>query len=163
MNNLITAHEVRLINVEGKQLGVTDIQDALRQALEASLDLVEIAPQLVPPVCRIMDFGKYLFERRKRLKKKSKRIQIKELKMRPVIDIGDYLIKIKQAISFLNDGNKIKFIIRFRGRELSYQDQGKSVLQRVENDLKGHGVIEQEPKMEGKQLTMLIVPWKIKK
>jgi translation initiation factor IF-3 len=162
VNNQIVAREVRLINAERKQIGIVGIQEALQKALEANLDLVEIAPQLTPPVCRIMDFGKYLFEQHKRLKKKSKRVQVKELKMRPVTDVGDYLVKIKQATAFLHNGNKVKFVIRFRGREMSYQQQGIDILQRAENDLKDHGTIEQAPKMEGKQLIMLIVPGKSK-
>jgi translation initiation factor IF-3 len=162
INDQITAHELRLIDVDGSQVGVVNIEEALRRAREASLDLVEIAPQLTPPVCRIMDFGKYLFEQRKRLKKKSKKVHIKELKMRPVTDIGDYLVKIKQAKGFLVDGNKVKFFIRFRGRELSYQQQGYDILRRAEEDLGECGVAEQLPKMEGKQMTMIMVPGKNK-
>lgn len=134
----------------------------MKKAEEANLDLVEIAPKLTPPVCRIMDFGKYLFEQRKRLKKKSKRVQVKELKMRPVTDIGDYLVKIKQAIAFLQEGDKVKISIRFRGREMAYQNQGIEILQRAENDLKDYGTVEQARKMEGKQMVMLIVPGKNK-
>lgn len=160
VNSQINAREVRLVDVEGKQIGVVGVQDALQQAQEANLDLVEIAPQLTPPVCRIMDFGKYVFEQRKRLKKKSKRVQVKELKMRPVTDIGDYTVKIKKAIDFLQEGNKVKITIRFRGRELSYQQQGIDILRRAENDLKDYGTVEQSPKMEGKQMAMLVVPGK---
>lgn len=154
---------MRLIDAEGKQIGIVSIQEALQKAGEVNLDLVEIAPQLTPPVCRIMDFGKYLFEQRKRLKKKSKRVQVKELKMRPVTDIGDYLVKIRQAIVFLQEGNKVKLMVRFRGREFSYQQQGIDILRRAENDLKDYGTVEQASKMEGKQMVMLIVPGKIKK
>ncbi len=109
-----------------------------------------------------MDFGKYLFEQRKRLKKKSKRVQVKELKMRPVTDVGDYLVKVRQAIAFLQEGDKVKVTIRFRGRELAYQQQGLEILRRAESDLKDHGTIEQSPKMEGKQMVMLVVPGKNK-
>lgn len=153
---------MRLIDAEGKQVGILGIQEALQKAGDAGLDLVEIAPQLTPPVCRIMDFGKYLFEQRKRLKKKSKRVQVKELKMRPVTDIGDYLVKIRQAVAFLQEGDKVKISVRFRGRELAYQQQGVDILRRAENDLKDHGTVEQTPKMEGKQMVMLIVPGKAK-
>ena len=153
---------MRLVNAEGKQDGVMSIQEALQKAGEAGLDLVEIVPQLTPPVCRIMDFGKYLFEQRKRLKKKSKRIQVKELKMRPVTDIGDYLVKIRQAVAFLQEGDKVKITVRFRGRELSYQQQGRDILRRAETDLKEYGTVEQAPKMEGKQMAMLVVPGKSK-
>lgn len=153
---------MRLIDSEGKQVGILNIQEALQKAAEVSLDLVEIAPQLTPPVCRIMDFGKYIFEQRKRLKKKSKRVHIKELKMRPVTDIGDYLVKIRQAIAFLQEGDKVKLTVRFRGRELSYQQQGFDIMQRAENDLKDYGTVEQAPKMEGKQMVMLLIPGKAK-
>lgn len=162
VNHQINAREVRLIDAEGNQIGVVSIQEAMRSAQEAELDLVEIAPQLTPPVCRIMDYGKYLFEQSKRLKKKSKRVQVKELKMRPVTDVGDYMVKIKKAKAFLHDGDKVKFTIRFRGRELAYQQQGIDILQRVENDLKDHGVVEQAPRMEGKQMSMLLIPGKSK-
>jgi len=158
VNNQINAREVRLIDVEGEQVGIISSSEALQKAQEIGLDLVEIAPQLTPPVCRIMDFGKYLFEQRKRLKKKSKRVQVKELKMRPVTDVGDYLVKIKRAITFLQEGDKVKFSIRFRGREMSYKEQGIDILQRAENDLKEYGTVEQAPKMEGRQMVMLIVP-----
>lgn len=153
---------MRLVNTEGKQVGVISIQEALQKAQEANLDLVEIAPQLTPPVCRIMDFGKYLFEQRKRLKKKSKKVHVKELKMRPVTDIGDYLVKIKRAIVFLQNGDKVKITVRFRGREMSYQQQGIDILQRAEEDLKEYGTIEQAPKMEGRQMVMLVAPGKTK-
>jgi len=149
---------VRLIDEEGEQVGIIGSKEALQKAEDASLDLVEIAPQLTPPVCRIMDFGKYLFEQRKRLKKKSKRVHVKELKMRPVTDVGDYLVKIKRAIEFLQEGDKVKITIRFRGREMSYRQQGIDILQRAENDLKEHGVVEQAPKMEGRQMVMIIAP-----
>lgn len=115
---------MRLIDKDGGQVGIVSSQEALQKAQEANLDLVEIAPQSTPPVCRIMDFGKYLFEQRKRLKKKSKQIQVKEVKMRPVTDVGDYLVKVRKAVVFLQEGNKVKFTVRFRGRELSYQQQG---------------------------------------
>lgn len=160
MNHQITAREVRLIDAAGEQIGIVSIQEALQKAQEVTLDLVEIAPQLTPPVCRIMDFGKYLFDQRKKLKKKSKRVQVKELKMRPVTDVGDYLVKIRQAVAFLQEGDKVKVTVRFRGRELSYQQQGIDILRRAENDLKDYGTVEQAPKMEGKQMVMLIVPGK---
>ena len=163
INSQITARELRLIDVDGSQIGIVNVEEALRKAEVANLDLVEIAPQLTPPVCRIMDFGKYLFEQRKRLKKKSKKVHIKELKMRPATDVGDYLVKVKQARGFLIDGNKVKISIRFRGRELSYQQQGNDILRRAEEDLGECGVVEQSPKMEGKQMTMIIIPGKRKK
>lgn len=109
-----------------------------------------------------MDFGKYLFEQRKRLKKKTKRVQLKELKMRPTTDTGDYLVKVRRAIAFLQEGDKVKFMVRFRGREMAYQQLGYNILHRVENDLKEYGVLEQTPKMEGKQMVMIMVPNKAK-
>ncbi len=149
-----------MIGLNGEQLGIVKIQEAVYKAEELELDLVEIAPNSSPPVCRIMNFGKYLFEQNKKQKNKAKKVQIKELKMRPVTDVGDYLVKIKRAIAFLKDGDKVKFVIRFRGREISYQNQGLEILKRVENDLVGHGVIEQAPKVEGKQLSMVVIPGK---
>ncbi len=153
---------MRLIDKDGGQVGIVSSQEALQKAQEANLDLVEISPLSTPPVCRIMDFGKYLFEQRKRLKKKSKQVQVKEVKMRPVTDIGDYLVKVRKAIVFLQEGNKVKFTVRFRGRELSYQQQGIDILRRAENDVKEHGMVEQTPKMEGKQMVMIVIPGKQK-
>lgn len=160
VNKEIIAKEVRLIGLNGEQLGIVKIQEAIYKAEELELDLVEIAPNSAPPVCKIMNFGKYLFEQSKKQKNKAKRVQIKELKMRPVTDVGDYLVKIKRAIAFLKDGDKVKFVIRFRGREISYQNQGLEILKRVENDLVEYGVIEQAPKVEGKQLSMVVIPGK---
>ncbi|MEI8054916.1 MAG: translation initiation factor IF-3 [bacterium] len=162
INHQISAREVRLIDKDGGQVGIVSSQEALQKAQEANLDLVEISPLSTPPVCRIMDFGKYLFEQRKRLKKKSKQVQVKEVKMRPVTDIGDYLVKVRKAIVFLQEGNKVKFTVRFRGRELSYQQQGIDILRRAENDVKEHGMVEQTPKMEGKQMVMIVIPGKQK-
>lgn len=158
INNLIRAKEVRLIDSEGEQVGIVSINDAVAKANEANLDLVEISPNAKPPVCRIMDFGKYLFEQGKRHKKMAKQIHVKEIKMRPVTDIGDYLVKVKKAIDFLKAGNKVKFTVRFRGREMSYQQQGQDILKRVENDLHDVGVAEQQPKIEGRQMVMLFGP-----
>ena len=141
---------------------MVSIQEALKNAEDAGLELVEIAPQLTPPVCRVMNFGKYLFEQNKKTKKRSKKIQIKELKMRPVTDVGDYLVKLKKAIAFLQDGDRVKFTVRFRGRELAYQKQGSDILHRVEEDLKKYGIVEQHPKMEGRQMVMVVVPGKNK-
>lgn len=160
VNNQIIAREVRLIDATGEQAGIVSSGEALKRAQEANLDLVEISPTAVPPVCRIMDYGKYLFELSKKAKKKSKQVQVKEIKMRPVTDVGDYTVKVRKAAEFLKEGNKAKFVIRFRGRELSYQQQGVDILRRVENDLQDYGVVEQHGKMEGKQMVMLMVPGK---
>lgn len=162
INQQITAQEIRLIDQHGAQAGIMSPYEAWQLAQAAGLDLVEIAPKSVPPVCRIMDFGKYLFELGKRSKKKSKQVQIKEVKIRPVTDVGDYLVKTRKAIEFLQEGHKVKFTVRFRGRELAYQQQGLAILERIQLDLKDHGVVEQMPKMDGKQMIMIIVPGKLK-
>lgn len=139
------------------------IRQALDQAQESGLDLVEISPNAEPPVCRIMDYGKYRFEQNKKQasqKKKQKQVQIKEVKMRPVTDVGDYQVKVRSAIRFLEENDKVKFTVRFRGREMSYQELGLNLLRRVEKDLAEHGVVEQQPKLEGRQVTMVVVPKK---
>jgi translation initiation factor IF-3 len=159
----ITSAEVFLINDNGDKVGVVKIREALAQAQEVGLDLVEIAPQSVPPVCRIMDYGKYRFEQSKKLavqKKKQKQVQVKELKMRPVTDVGDYMVKVRNAIRFLEEGHKVKFTVRFRGREMSYQELGSDLLKRLEKDLTELAVIEQQPKLEGRQVTMIVAPRK---
>ena len=151
-----------MIDADGHQAGLMSASAALLKAQEAGLDLVEISPGSVPPVCRIMDYGKYVFEQRKRVKKKSKQVQLKEVKMRPVTDIGDYQVKVRKAIEFLKEGNKVKFVVRFRGREMAYQQQGIDMLRRVEADIKDHGAPEGYPRMEGKQMMMIVVPGKAK-
>ena len=163
INEQITASQVRLIKADGEQAGVVDLAVALAEAEAAELDLVEIAPQVNPPVCKVMNFGKFLFEKRKKTKNKAKKVQLKELRMRPVTDVGDYTLRLKQARNFLLEGNKVKISIRFRGRELAYQQQGETLLKRAEEDLKDCGVVEQFPKLERKQMTMVIVPNKGKK
>jgi len=132
-------------------------------ALEAELDLVEIAPTAKPPVCRIMDYGKYLFEENKKkhaAKKKQKQIQVKEIKFRPGTDEGDYQVKLRNLIRFLNDGDKTKVTLRFRGREMAHQELGMKLMKRVEADLADYGVVEQFPKMEGRQMVMVLSPQK---
>jgi translation initiation factor IF-3 len=147
-----------LIDAEGGQVGIVDIAQALQQAEEVGLDLVEIAPNVSPPVCRIMDYGKYLFEQSKRHKKKTRQIQVKEIKLRPVTEVGDYTVKVRKAIEFLKGGDKVKFTVKFRGREIAYQRMGMEMLQRAEADLKEYGTIEQPPRVEGRQMVMLVVP-----
>lgn len=164
-NDKITAREVRLIDAEGEQAGIVSLEDALQQAEEAGLDLVEVSPTAEPPVCRIMDFGKYKFEHNKRLhsaKKKQKQMQIKEVKFRPGTDIGDYNVKLRNLIRFLEAGDKTKVTLRFRGREMAHQELGLQLLQRVEADLEELGTVEQRPKMEGRQMVMVIAPKKKK-
>jgi translation initiation factor IF-3 len=150
-----------LIGSDGQQVGIVPIGDALRRAEEAGLDLVEISPNAAPPVCRVMDFGKYQYEESKRkhaAKRKQKQIQIKEVKFRPGTDIGDYQTKLRNLVRFLEEGNKAKITLRFRGRELAHQELGIEMLKRLENDLKDYGVVEQHPRMEGKQMVMVFNP-----
>jgi translation initiation factor IF-3 len=160
---MITTPQVRLIDAEGNQAGVVSIREALAKAQEAALDLVEIAPTAKPPVCRIMDYGKFLFEQNKKrhaAKKKQKQIQVKEIKFRPGTDEGDYQVKLRNLIRFLEEGDKAKITLRFRGRELAHQEIGMQLLKRVETDLAEHGVVEQFPKMEGRQMVMVLSPKK---
>jgi translation initiation factor IF-3 len=152
-----------LINQDGEQLGIVPIADATRIAAEAQMDLVEIAPNAEPPVCRIMDYGKFRFEESKKLqtaKKKQKQTQVKEIKFRPGTDIGDYNIKLRKLISFLEEGDRTKVTLRFRGREMAHQELGMELLQRVKTDLEEYGTVEQEPKMEGRLMVMVLAPRK---
>jgi translation initiation factor IF-3 len=165
LNDEISAPSVRLIDRDGKQVGVVPTREARQMAYEAELDLVEISPGAEPPVCRIMDYGKFRFEQNKKLqaaKKKQKQIQVKEIKFRPGTDEGDYQIKLRNLIRFLTDGDKAKVTVRFRGRELSHRELGIDLLKRIETDLSEHALVEQFPKMEGKQLSMTLAPKKKK-
>ena len=159
MNGRINAPKIRVIGADGQQIGIISLNDALRKAEEASLDLVEISPNAVPPVCRIMDFGKYQYEESKRkhaAKRKQKQIQVKEVKFRPGTDVGDYQTKLRNLIRFLEEGDKVKLTLRFRGRELAHQELGIEMLKRLENDLKDYGIVEQYPRLEGKQMVMVL-------
>jgi translation initiation factor IF-3 len=152
-----------LINQDGEQLGIVPIADATKIAAEAQMDLVEIAPNAEPPVCRIMDYGKFRFEESKKLqtaKKKQKQTQVKEIKFRPGTDIGDYNIKLRKLISFLEEGDRTKVTLRVRGREMAHQELGMELLQRVKADLEEYGTVEQEPKMEGRLMVMVLAPRK---
>jgi translation initiation factor IF-3 len=163
INGEITAPEVRLVGVEGEQLGIVKIYDALRQSEEADLDLVEIAPTAQPPVCKIMDYGKFKYQESKKqheAKLKQKQVQIKEIKFRPGTDEGDYQIKLRNLIKFLEEGDKTKITLRFRGREMAHQEIGMNQLKRVAADLAELAVVEQFPKMEGRQLVMMLAPKK---
>ena len=165
INENITAREVRLIGVDGQQIGVVSLNEALQAAEDAKLDLVEIVADAVPPVCRIMDYGKHLFEKKKQAaeaKKNQKQAQIKEVKFRPGTEEGDYQVKLRNLIRFLNDGDKAKVSLRFRGREMAHQELGMELLKRVETDLAEYGTVEQHPKLEGRQLMMVIAPKKRK-
>ncbi len=152
---------MRLIGPEGENVGVVSTEQAQRIAEESQLDLVEIVPTADPPVCRVMDFGKFLFEQNKKkhaAKRKQKQIQIKEMKIRPGTEEGDYQIKLRNMTRFLEEGDKVKVTLRFRGRELMHQDLGAKVLKRIEEDLSALGVVEQFPRLEGKQMVMMIAP-----
>lgn len=163
INGEITAKEVRLISGTGEQLGVVSIKEALVLAEEQDVDLVEISPTAKPPVCKLMDFGKYKYEQAKKrdeAKKKQKQVQIKEIKFRPGTDEGDYQIKMRSINRFLADGDKVKVTLRFRGREMAHQQLGAQLLERVKEDLAEVGQVEQFPKMEGRQMVMMIAPKK---
>ncbi len=160
VNQQIQTPEVRLIDAEGNQVGVVGIREALIAAERADLDLVEISPNTDPPVCRIMDYGRYRFEKGKKQaaqKKKQRRIQVKEVKFRPVTDIGDYQVKVRKIIEFLERGDKVKISLRFRGREMQHRELGMGLLERIKSDLPSGLIIEQEAKIEGRQMGMVIM------
>ena len=154
---------MRVIGADGEMVGVLSRDAALALAEESGMDLVEIQPQADPPVCRIMDFGKFKFEAQKKAnaaKKKQKQVEIKELKFRPVTDEGDYQIKMRNIRRFLEEGDKVKVNIRFRGREMSHQELGREMAARIEADLGEDIVIESRPRLEGRQMVMMIAPKK---
>ena len=163
LNEDITYDQIRLVSDSGEQLGILAPDEARRIAEERGMDLVEIAPNAEPPVCRLMDYGKYLYasaKKKQESKKKQKQITVKEIKFRPGTDIGDYDIKVRNLTKFLDAGNKVKVTLRFRGREMAHQELGMEMLKRVEEDLKEIGVVEQMPKMEGRQMVMVLAPVK---
>ncbi|PTD97302.1 translation initiation factor IF-3 [Pseudothauera lacus] len=163
VNGEINALEVRLVGEEGEQLGIVSLNAALAAAEEAGLDLVEIAPMAKPPVCKIMDFGKFKYQEQKKAHEarlKQKQVQIKEVKLRPGTDENDYQIKLRNLKRFLEEGDKCKVTLRFRGREMAHQEFGLRQLERVKADLEEHGQVEQMPKMEGRQMIMVIAPVK---
>jgi len=163
LNEQINSPQVRLIGADGTQVGVVTAREALRAAEEAELDLVEISPNAVPPVCRVMDYGKYLFELSKQKaaqKKKQKQIQIKEVKIRPTTEEGDYQVKLRNLIRFLEHGDKAKITLRFRGRELAHMELGAQLMQRIQRDLEPYGTVEQLPRLEGRQMVMVVHPRK---
>ena len=152
-----------MIGVDGEQVGIVSIEEALEAARAADLDLVEIVPNAQPPVCRIMDYGKFVFEAKKQrqaAKKKQKQVQVKEIKFRPRTDSGDYAIKLRNLKRFLNNGDKAKVTMRFRGREHAHRELGLEVLQRIEKDLEDIAQVEQRPAMEGRQMVMVLAPRK---
>lgn len=161
INGEIRAPKVRLIGVDGSQLGIYGNADAQRIAEDQNLDLVEIAPNAEPPVCRIMDYGKFKYDqavKAKKARKKQTKIEVKEMKFRPKIDVGDYETKKGHVLRFLNKGNKVKITIMFRGREMAHPEQGLSILERLAGDLKDLAVVESQPKMEGRNMHMLVAP-----
>jgi translation initiation factor IF-3 len=154
---------VRVIDANGGQAGVMTRAEALQMAYAAELDLVEVSPTAEPPVCRIMDFGKFLFEQNKKAhsaKRKQKQIHIKEVKFRPGTEEADYQVKLRNLVRFLSEGDKAKVTLRFRGREMVHQDIGRKLLDRVQQDLAQCGVVEQQPLMEGRQMVMMFAPKK---
>lgn len=152
-----------MIGVDGEQLGIFSVRQALHMAEEAEVDLVEIAPMATPPVCRLMDYGKFKYQEAKRqaeAKKKQKIVEVKEVKFRPGTDENDYQIKLRNVVKFLGEGDKAKITLRFRGREMAHQEIGMRMLERIKTDLEQQAVVEQFPKMEGRQLIMVLAPSK---
>ena len=161
LNEEITAREVRLIGYDGEQMGICAVEEAQRVADNEGLDLVEIAPNADPPVCRVMDYGKFKYDqaiKAKQARKNQSKVETKEMKFRPKIDVGDYETKKKHVLRFLGQGSKVKITIMFRGREMAHPEQGLSILERLADDLKDIAVIESQPKMEGRNMHMLIAP-----
>ncbi len=161
VNDMINVRKVRIIDAEGENRGVVTIEEALDLAAESGLDLVEISPNVDPPVCKVMDYGKFKYEAQKKkneAKKKQKIIEIKEIKMRPNIDQHDYDVKMRAINRFLEDGDKVKVTLRFRGREMAHQDLGLQLLDKVRNDLEDVAKVEQLPKLEGRQMIMVVAP-----
>ena len=166
LNEQVKVPTIRLIGPNGDQIGIVDTREALKAARDAGLDLVEISPNAEPPVCRIMDYGKFQFEAKKlksEQRKKQKQVQLKEIKFRPGTDEGDYQVKLRNLIRFLDEGDKAKITIRFRGREMAHQNLGMQLLNRVEKDLEEYGTVEQRPKLEGRQMVMVLGSKKMKK
>jgi translation initiation factor IF-3 len=165
VNEDIRVPQVRLIDQDGEMLGVMTSRDALYRAYSVGLDLLEISPNAVPPVCKITDYGKFKYEQQKKAneaKKKTKQVEIKEVKFRPGTDDGDYNIKVRNIKRFLEDGDKCKITLRFRGREITHQEIGLALLQRMREELADLIVVEQFPKLEGRQMVMMIAPGKKK-
>lgn len=163
INEFIEADQVRLVGAEGEQVGIVSIEEARNAAAEAKLDLVMIAPDADPVVCKIMDYGKHVFDLKKQKaanKKKQRRTQVKEVKFRPGTEEGDYQVKLRNLTRFLKDGDKAKVSLRFRGREMAHQHLGMELVGRIREDLAEYGTVEQEPKMEGRQIVMVLAPVK---
>ena len=160
-NNRITSHEVQVIASDGENLGIINLNDAINRARDEGLDLIEIAPNAKPPVCKIMDMGKYKYDAQKKAnlaKKKQKIVSLKEIKMRPVTETHDYEFKVKNAKKFIAKGDKVKFTIRFKGRELQHSHLGNELMGKIKEDMKDIGKVELHPKFDGKQMIMVIQP-----
>ena len=160
-NNRITSPDVQVITTNGENLGILNLNDAINRAKDQGLDLIEIAPKAKPPVCKIMDMGKYKYDAQKKAnkaKKKQKKIELKEIKLRPVTEVHDYTFKIKNAQKFLAKGDKVKFTIRFKGRELQHSSLGNKLMERIIHDMHSIGKVELQPKFDGKQMIMVIQP-----
>ncbi len=160
-NNRITSPDVQVIGSDGQNLGILNLNDAINRAKDIGLDLIEIAPNTKPPVCKIMDMGKYKYDAQKKAnkaKKKQKKIELKEIKLRPVTEIHDYNFKIKNAQKFLAKGDKVKFTIRFKGRELQHSSLGSDLMEKIKLDMQSIGRVELQPKFDGKQMIMVIQP-----
>jgi len=165
INGEITASELRLIGVDNEPIGIVSVRDAIRMAEDAEVDLVEIAPTAEPPVCRLMDYGKFKYQEQKKAheaRQKQKVIQVKEVKFRPGTDEGDYQIKLRNLVRFLDEGDKAKITLRFRGREMAHQEFGVRLLERLRTDLDAVGQVEQMPRLEGRQMVMVVAPKKKK-
>ncbi|MCC6103277.1 MAG: translation initiation factor IF-3 [Atopobiaceae bacterium] len=163
VNGEITSRSCRLIGVDGSQLGLFDVRDALRIANEQHLDLVEIAPDAQPPVCRVMDYSKFKYEQARKAKaarKKQVKIEVKEMKFRPKIDVGDFQTKKKHILRFLKSGARVKITVMYRGREMAHPEQGLVVLDKLADELKPYATVEEQPKMEGRNMHMLVAPIK---
>ncbi|MEL7537610.1 MAG: translation initiation factor IF-3 [Pseudomonadota bacterium] len=162
-NEEIEADQVRVINTDGEQAGVMPLEEALELAAGQKLDLVEVSPNADPPVCRVMDFGKFAFEQSKKSqssRRKQKQVHLKEVKFRPGTDVGDYNVKLRNLTRFLTNGDKAKVTLRFRGREMAHQDLGAKLLERIRDDLEELANVEQMPQLEGRQMIMVLAPKK---
>jgi translation initiation factor IF-3 len=160
-NDSIRVREVRLIDEEGQNVGVIETSEALERAVAAGLDLVEVSPDADPPVCKILDFGKFKYQEQKKAaeaRKKQKTVDVKEIKMRPNIDQHDYDVKMKSMRRFFDDGDKVKVTLRFRGREMAHQQIGRDLLMRVRSETEGYAKVESEPRLEGRQMVMVLAP-----
>jgi translation initiation factor IF-3 len=161
INEEIRAREVHLIDKDGQNLGNVPIADALAKAQEAGLDLVEISPNATPPVCKLLDYGKYKYQEQKKqaeARKKQKVVEVKEIKFRPMIDDHDYQVKMRSMQRFFEEGDKVKITLRFRGREMAHQELGVQLLNRVKDDTLGIAKVESEPRVEGRQMVMVLAP-----